>query len=429
MNKKLILVTSPPACGKTFISKALAERLQHVVYLDKDTLIPLSKQIFKAAGEPYNRSSDFFEENIRDYEYECIVEIALEALTYDDIVLINAPFSREIRNMDYINDLKLKLKEKSATLVVVWVETSPDIVHERMIERNSDRDTWKLEHWDEYLATCNFAIPKSLDDPKIKDDLLIFRNNNPEEYEQSMQACIAVLEETMKQYVSRNQSIMFQKETDIMEKEAWRIEKEQMVKDYHERNKTAVKGGVVFTGSSLMEMFPIEEFVKEAGIKTPAIYNRGVGGYRIRDLQPILNECVFELEPAKIFINIGTNDLSDGNVSIEEIMQQYDHLLTTIETGLPQARIYMMAYYPINYEAAAESMKPCLRIRNNEKINEANRQVSLLAGRHGHQYIDVNAPLKDEQGRLKAEYTIEGMHIKPEGYRTIFEDVMRYVME
>lgn len=68
MNKKLILVTSPPACGKTFISKALAERLQHVVYLDKDTLIPLSKQIFKAAGEPYNRSSDFFEENIRDYE-------------------------------------------------------------------------------------------------------------------------------------------------------------------------------------------------------------------------------------------------------------------------------------------------------------------------------------------------------------------------
>ena len=34
MVKKLILVTSPPACGKTFISKALAERLQHVVYLD-----------------------------------------------------------------------------------------------------------------------------------------------------------------------------------------------------------------------------------------------------------------------------------------------------------------------------------------------------------------------------------------------------------
>ena len=37
MKKKLILVTSPPACGKTYISKKLAEELAHVVYLDKDT--------------------------------------------------------------------------------------------------------------------------------------------------------------------------------------------------------------------------------------------------------------------------------------------------------------------------------------------------------------------------------------------------------
>ena len=70
MVKKLILVTSPPACGKTYISKALAKRLQHVVYLDKDTLITLSKQIFVVAGQPYDRISDFFEKNIRDYEYE-----------------------------------------------------------------------------------------------------------------------------------------------------------------------------------------------------------------------------------------------------------------------------------------------------------------------------------------------------------------------
>ena len=39
MVKKLILVTSPPACGKTYISKALAYRLEHVVYLDKEQVI------------------------------------------------------------------------------------------------------------------------------------------------------------------------------------------------------------------------------------------------------------------------------------------------------------------------------------------------------------------------------------------------------
>ena len=38
--KKLILVTSPPACGKTFISKQLAKALNHVVYLDKIKHLP-----------------------------------------------------------------------------------------------------------------------------------------------------------------------------------------------------------------------------------------------------------------------------------------------------------------------------------------------------------------------------------------------------
>ena len=46
--KSLILVTSPPACGKTYVSKAIAKKLDHVVYLDKDTLIVLSKQIYKS---------------------------------------------------------------------------------------------------------------------------------------------------------------------------------------------------------------------------------------------------------------------------------------------------------------------------------------------------------------------------------------------
>lgn len=198
MKKKLIIVTSPPACGKTYISKALARRLNHIVYLDKDTLITLSKQIFVVAGQPYNRSSDFFEENIRNYEYDCVIELALEALEYEDMVLINAPFTREVRNLDYINNLKAKLAKKNAALVTIWVETSPEVVHQRMAARNSDRDTWKLANWDEYIASCNFEIPKELDNPKVKDDLLIFKNNNTEEFEASMKEITAILDETMK---------------------------------------------------------------------------------------------------------------------------------------------------------------------------------------------------------------------------------------
>lgn len=214
-----------------------------------------------------------------------------------------------------------------------------------------------------------------------------------------------------------------------MEKETWRLEKEQMVKNFHVWNKDAIKGQIVFTGSSLMEMFPIEKWVKELGPNAPIVYNRGVGGYRTTDLLPILDACVFELTPRKVFINIGTNDLSDDNISLETVMSNYDRIITQIEEKLPSVIIYMMAYYPINYEAATEEMKPCLLIRTNEKINRANELVAQLAAKHGQKYINVNAPLMDEQGRLKAQYTIEGMHIKPEGYRAIFEDIMAYVIE
>lgn len=214
-----------------------------------------------------------------------------------------------------------------------------------------------------------------------------------------------------------------------MEKEPWRLEKEQMVKDFHVWNKSAKKGQIVFTGSSLMEMFPIQDWVKELGENAPIIYNRGVGGYRTTDMIPILDACVFELKPRKVFINIGTNDLSDPAIPIEKVMKNYDRIITMIEEQLPEAAIYMMAYYPINYEVATEEMKPCLLIRTNEKIKAANEQVKKIAEKHGQKYIDVNAPLTDEQGRLKAEYTIEGMHIKPEGYRAIFNDVMKYVNE
>jgi tRNA uridine 5-carbamoylmethylation protein Kti12 len=192
--KKLILVTSPPACGKTYISKQLSKTLKHVVYLDKDTLIPLSKRIFAVAGEPYDRSSRFFEENIRDYEYETIVALALEALDYDDIVLINAPFTEEIRDMNYINHLKDMLKEKNARLVVIWVETSVEVCRQRMIARNVDRDTWKLAHWEEYIAGCDFSIPTTLDDPKVIDDLLIFKNSSEQEYTESMKTIVEILE-------------------------------------------------------------------------------------------------------------------------------------------------------------------------------------------------------------------------------------------
>lgn len=214
-----------------------------------------------------------------------------------------------------------------------------------------------------------------------------------------------------------------------MAKEPWRIQKEELVRRYHIMNADAEKGGVVFAGSSLMEMFPVEEWVRELDRPMPPVYNRGVGGYRTEDMLPILDICIFELQPKKVFINIGTNDLSDPNETPESLAERYDRIITEIEARLPNTAIYMMAYYPVNIDAASGNMKKVLAVRTNEKINAANECVKRIAEKHGQKYIDVNAPLKDKQGRLRAEYTLEGMHMNHDGYRAIFGDIVKYILE
>ena len=211
-----------------------------------------------------------------------------------------------------------------------------------------------------------------------------------------------------------------------MEEVIWT--KEYKLERYHQINQSARKGAVLFAGSSLMEMFPVEQFAAEDALPV-TVYNRGVGGFITDELIENIDVCILELEPSKLFINIGTNDLSDSSRPISAVMDNYAKILDTVTTNLPSAKIYLMAYYPVNYEAATEEMKPCLKIRSNEKITLANSEVQKLAERFSAKYIDVNAPLKDKNGDLRADFTIEGMHINEGGYRAVYPLVKPFILE
>lgn len=150
--------------------------------------------------------------------------------------------------------------------------------------------------------------------------------------------------------------------------------KEYKLERYHKLNLTAEKGCVLFAGSSLMEMFPVEKFAHEDGLPV-TVYNRGVGGFITDELIAAVDTCIIDLAPKKLFINIGTNDLSDASRSMEQIMSNYALILDKVKKAVPEVRMYLMAYYPVNYSAATPEMKPCLLIRSNEKIARANEEV------------------------------------------------------
>lgn len=194
-------------------------------------------------------------------------------------------------------------------------------------------------------------------------------------------------------------------------------------------NESSVKGQTLFTGSSLMEQFPIGELLKNRGINK-IIYNTGVGGFTTDDFLIHMEEMVFGVEPSKIFINIGTNDISALDYSLDKLIKNYEAILNKIKDRLPNAEVYVMAYYPVNEVAKiAENdwEKSAFITRNNENIKIANDAVKELAEKIGYKYIDVNEGLTDENGRLKVEYTVEGIHMYANAYNVILDNMMKYL--
>ena len=211
--------------------------------------------------------------------------------------------------------------------------------------------------------------------------------------------------------------------------EDWRLDKFRILQHYKDINPKCKKGQVLFTGSSLQENFPIERFVNEKYQEKKIVYNRGIGGYTTREMLLEMGPMAIDLKPKKVFINIGTNDLADPTLSLEQIMENYEKIICQIKKEVKGVKIYMMAYYPGNIDVAADYMVGTLKIRTNEKIAKANQMVKELAEKTKCKYIDLNYCIQDQDGKLRPEFSLEGLHINEDAYRAIFPEIEKYIWE
>ena len=219
-------------------------------------------------------------------------------------------------------------------------------------------------------------------------------------------------------------------EKQMMEVFMERMQQEKMRKlnNYRQQNAYIQKGKTLFTGSSLMENFPITEYCLNEGL--PVAYNRGIGGYTTDEFLESIDAMLLDPQPAKLFINIGTNDLRalpNGEDWFSHLSANYRRICEIIREKLPDTVVYMMAYYPVNTAALAAQGYPGPMVRTNENIARANRMVEGLAAEYGFHYIDVNDGLKDEKGEMKAEHTQDGVHFDAAGYRTVFDRLRQYL--
>lgn len=212
-------------------------------------------------------------------------------------------------------------------------------------------------------------------------------------------------------------------------KELMYREQQEKLERFRVLNRNVRKGEILFTGSSLMEQFPINELLMTNGMDQ-VIYNRGIGGFTTTDMLEYMEEMVFGTEPSRIFINIGTNDIGSPDYRLEALMERYEEIISRIRERLPEAEITMMAYYPVNETdkvPEGEWGKTAFVTRTNENIAIANKAVEKLAAKKGCRFINVNEGLTDERGKLKKEFTIEGIHMYANGYQVVLDNLKKYL--
>ncbi len=199
----------------------------------------------------------------------------------------------------------------------------------------------------------------------------------------------------------------------------------EKLESYRQLNRLAKKGQAVFTGSSLMEQFPLNEMLQGEALPY-RVYNRGMSGFVAPQLLQVLDVCVYELAPAHVFLNIGTNDMSRPDYSQDALLACYRRILEEILSHVPGVKLHLLAYYPVNPDLEGQEgwAAEALRYRTNQVLREANQGVEALAREMGAEYLDLNAPLLDGQGRLKAQYTKEGIHLYPAGYQAVLGELL-----
>lgn len=178
---RLIFFCGHAGTGKTTLAHRLIGPLMQTTgepfcLLDKDTLYGrYSAAAMRAiTGDPNDRDSPAYLENLRDPEYEGLLDTARENLSLGISAIVIGPLSREIRAHQLIDPHWLQMPAGTQTRIV-WVHLPEDEAHARIIQRGNPNDAYKLAHWDAY-RTRRFSP-----DPAEYPELIYFDNLAPDD--------------------------------------------------------------------------------------------------------------------------------------------------------------------------------------------------------------------------------------------------------
>jgi predicted kinase len=154
-----LVVTGPPASGKSTLAGVLARHLGAVL-LDQDVVTgPLTAVVAGLLGTDDLDSTELANAT-RQARYETLLAIAADNLAQGRPVVLVAPFTDERRRPAAWQQLAARLAEAGGHAVLVWLRLSPEQLLARMRGRAADRDRGKLVDMPGYLARVDLRPPE-----------------------------------------------------------------------------------------------------------------------------------------------------------------------------------------------------------------------------------------------------------------------------
>jgi lysophospholipase L1-like esterase len=131
--------------------------------------------------------------------------------------------------------------------------------------------------------------------------------------------------------------------------------------------------------------------------------NMGISGNVSNDVKNRLNEVV-TLNPCKIFLMIGINDLRRG-INIDEIETNVAYILSFFSEHLPKTQIFLQSILPTTVSANSSNI-----INLNEKYKD------LVEKNSNSDYINLYDQFVDTKNLLQPELSTDGLHLSEKGY-------------
>lgn len=171
------------------------------------------------------------------------------------------------------------------------------------------------------------------------------------------------------------------------------------------KKEPVVKGKVIFLGNSITEDGDWKKLLKDS-----TVINRGVSGDITFGILNRIDE-VAKRQPSKLFLLIGINDIAK-NIPDEVIMENIFSIVSKVRSLSPKSKIFVQSILPTN-----NSFPDSPDHKNkDDHVVTINAQLQKYGDRLQYTYVDLHSSFTDNESRLYAKYTTDGLHLNAIGY-------------